>query len=50
MLDTEVDFKQEEHRTGTYIWNVGRPHSETRLHLVREHRFEGFDHLRDCKQ
>jgi hypothetical protein len=48
--DTELDRKQDEHRIGDYIWNVELPHSKTRLHLVREHRFDGFNHLSDCKK
>jgi hypothetical protein len=47
--DTEIDRKQNEHWIAHYIWNVDPPKSKTRLFIVREHRFWGFDHLKDCK-
>jgi hypothetical protein len=47
--DTEIDRKQNEHWIGIYNWNVELPKNKYNLLIVREHRFWGFDHLKDCK-
>ncbi len=48
--DTEIDRKQYEHCVANYAWNVEIPDGKYRLHLVRESRFEEFDHLRACNK
>ena len=48
--DTETNRKQLEYWIGHYIWSVELPKSKIRLFAVREHRFENFDHFRDCKK